>query len=164
MSDHSALHFNSADSASPKIERMKNFLSLYDIKYSFIAGEKNVVADGLSRCTADEGSFMDSNQVDGVAQSIEDIGFCYLSAETSRHEGMLAYYHGGRGHWKLKTTLDMIVHPLMNSVRVIILYIITQGPTGTTYDPCWDPIAWMLYNDPGRAAGGIDRVNMVINM
>ena len=113
MSDHSALHFNSVVSASPKIERMKAFLSLYDIKYVFIAGALNVVADGLSRCTSLEGSFAESPEVSNIAQSIEDVGFqevgfASLSAAAKPHEGLLAYYHGDRGHWQLEATLKMI--------------------------------------------------------
>ena len=51
---------------------------------------------------------MESAEVSQVAQSIEDIGFCSLSAEANVHSGMLAYYHGGRGHFKVGTTLEMI--------------------------------------------------------
>ncbi len=48
-SDHKALMFNEKISASNKIERWKVSLSEYDIKWEFIEGAQNVVADALSR-------------------------------------------------------------------------------------------------------------------
>ena len=61
-SDHKALMYNDRVSASNKIERWKVSLSEYDIRWEYIEGEKNVVADCLSRVVETDSAPRESDQ------------------------------------------------------------------------------------------------------
>ena len=63
-SDHKALMFNEKISASNKIERWKVSLSEYDIKWEFIEGSNNVVADALSRVIETTPEFLETDDTD----------------------------------------------------------------------------------------------------
>jgi hypothetical protein len=63
-SDHKALMFNEKISASNKIERWKVSLSEYDIKWEFIEGAQNVVADALSRVIETTANVLDSDELE----------------------------------------------------------------------------------------------------
>ena len=63
-SDHKALMFNEKISASNKIERWKVSLSEYDIRWKFIEGSNNVVADALSRVIDTTPAFLETDDLD----------------------------------------------------------------------------------------------------
>ncbi len=63
-SDHKALMINEKISASNKIERWKVSLSEYDIRWKFIEGSNNVVADALSRVIDTTLAFLETDDLD----------------------------------------------------------------------------------------------------
>jgi transposase InsO family protein len=72
FTDHRALAVaaDSTISASPKILRMKQLISMYDTEFVYIRGADNVVADALSRCFNDE---VGQDNLEGVSPDTFDI-------------------------------------------------------------------------------------------
>ena len=77
-SDHKALIYNDHISASSKIERWKVSLSEYDIVWSYIKGEENVIADCLSRV-------VDNSHQDESEELLEPLTMLILSEDTTKN-------------------------------------------------------------------------------
>jgi len=75
--DHKALMYNEHVSASNKIERWKLSLSEYNIDWSYIKGEENVIADCLSRVT-------DNNAQEETDELLEPLTMLVISEETTK--------------------------------------------------------------------------------
>lgn len=89
MIDHQNLQFWQTSSASPKVERWRQHLSTYDLKYNFLPGIKNVVADAMSR----------------LIEQPTHIAAASTRKSTIPTFDISTFHSGEAGHFKLDTTV-----------------------------------------------------------
>jgi hypothetical protein len=108
--DHSAL-VSMRESASEKVNRMKEKLSIYNMELKDIAGKKNCIGDGLSRIFINEEDHEPpegDEEVEKVIEAYSNQSLVLMSEEESRYLPWLHHYHGDRGHWQLGKTMGII--------------------------------------------------------
>ena len=110
FTDHSALK-SIKDSVSDKINRMKNKLADFDYEIRGIEGSKNYVGDGMSRLFAREHDGEPVTEDAEIEKIIEAYSNQSLNSLTEVEGGYLPWmqhYHGERGHWPIKRTMELI--------------------------------------------------------
>lgn len=108
--DHAAL-VSIRESASEKINRMKEKLAGYDMTMRDIEGSKNVVGDGMSRIFIDEENYTppeSQEDIEEVISAYSNQTLMSLHEDTLSYLPWLRYYHGERGHWPLEKTMEII--------------------------------------------------------
>ena len=107
-------------SASPKIQRMRQELSTYNLNYHYIRGEENVVADALSRLIGKDIGLddkIDDREMDDFEKDLEErladlklVALVYSGDKISKEEAQnrMKKYHGHLGHWGLGSTISRI--------------------------------------------------------
>ena len=115
LSDHDALRHDEKDSYSAKINRWKLHLSEYDYVIRHIAGEKNIVADALSRCLVSNENIdmqIDSSErvvsmaaMDTIVGQKKNLSPDFSVSTAQGRKNILHYYHGeDSGHYDFNTT------------------------------------------------------------
>jgi hypothetical protein len=108
--DHAALT-SMKESASEKINRMKEKLSIYNMKLLGIAGKENPIGDGMSRIFISEDNYeppTGDEDIDDVIEAYSNQSLALMSEEDVDFIPWMRYYHGERGHWALERTMKMI--------------------------------------------------------
>ena len=122
FTDHRAIAVaaHTSLSASPKIQRMRQELSTYNLQYHYIRGEDNVVADALSRLVGKDiglGDEIEDRELDDFEKDLEErltdlkmIALVYAGDKISKEEAQrrIKKYHGELGHWGLGSTIARI--------------------------------------------------------
>lgn len=112
MIDHNNLQYWQTASASAKVERWRQLLSVYDIRYEFLPGTKNVVADAMSRLIAQPVKVAAAKTRRKPPKPPDSISSSPTVAPTPTpitpsHD--IAQFHSGTaGHFKLNTTLKKL--------------------------------------------------------
>jgi hypothetical protein len=99
MIDHNNLQYWQTASASAKVERWRQLLSVYDITYEFLPGTKNVVADAMSRLIPQ------SVQVAAVTSRAI---ICSDQQVVPTPPDISQYHSGPAGHFKFLTTMKKL--------------------------------------------------------
>jgi len=108
--DHAAL-VSMRESDSEKINRMKEKLTVYNWTAKSIKGKENVIGDGMSRIFVDEDKVdgaRDDGDIEEVIQAYNNQSLNLLSVTNTSYLPWIQYYHGERGHWSLRKTMELI--------------------------------------------------------
>jgi hypothetical protein len=110
FTDHSALvSMNQSD--SDKVNRMKEKLSIYNMKRAFIKGSNNHIGDGMSRIFIKEEDYEPpegDEEVEKVIEAYTNQSLVLMTEEDSFYLPWMHHYHGERGHWPLERTMRLI--------------------------------------------------------
>ena len=113
MTDHRNLSFWQTPSASPKVERWRQLLSVYDITWRVIPGSENVMADALSRLLAMYATTAQPTLLPVIA-TMSTTEPAAKKQRARQHKSSeppinLACVHGdAEGHFKLDKTLEKL--------------------------------------------------------
>ena len=107
--DHAAL-LSIRESASEKINRMKEKLSRYDMTIQGIAGRDNVIGDAMSRIFVEECTPppAEDGDIEAVIEAFTNQSLNMLTESEGEYLPRMKYYHGERGHWPIKRTMELI--------------------------------------------------------
>ena len=110
FTDHAAL-LSIRESASERVNRMKEKLTSYNMTLHGIAGKDQVVGDGLSRIFVNEEVHIppkEDEDIEGVIEAYSNQSLMTMETEDLEYLHLLRHYHGERGHWALDRTMTMI--------------------------------------------------------